>query len=159
MIRSITSYMTWFYICLFQMETSRRTYEEATHRLMTFLEQVTSVLQGSGPVQRKLMESTRAEISRVARKAKLQQASQQRLSFDPSHHSVISRTESMPGTKITTERCNSTYSVSDKKITPPLILMVEWTFYFETEEAHDSNVKKSLLIPALVYSRQPSSMT
>jgi len=80
------------------METSRRTYEEATNRLVTFLEQVTSVLQGGGgsqasnPVQRKLMESTRAEISRVARRAKIQN---KRLSLDS--QSIISRTESMPG--------------------------------------------------------------
>ena len=33
------------------METSRRTYEEATNRLVTFLEQVTSVLQGGGGSQ------------------------------------------------------------------------------------------------------------
>ena len=74
------------------METSRRTYEEATQQLVTFLEQVTTVLQGSGPVQRKLMESTRAEISRVARRAKIQS---KRLSLDS--QSIISRTESMPG--------------------------------------------------------------
>ena len=33
------------------METSRRTYEEATNRLVTFLEQVTSVLQSGGGSQ------------------------------------------------------------------------------------------------------------
>jgi len=99
------------------METSRRTYEEATHRLVTFLEQVTTVLQtgssggnlasmhgGLGAQRKQLMESTRAEISRVARRThKLQQAAaaaaaNKRLSLDSNQSSsLISRTESMPG--------------------------------------------------------------
>lgn len=82
--------------------------------MVTFLEQVTTVLQGTSPVQRKLMESTRAEISRVARRATRMSSGggssgnvvggggssgsstrANRLSLDS--QSIISRTESMPG--------------------------------------------------------------
>lgn len=85
------------------MESSRKTYEQATNRLVTFLEQVTTVLQGTSPVQRKMLESTRAEVSKVARRARIQgsQAYLQRgkrFSIDStSQNSAISRAESLPG--------------------------------------------------------------
>ena len=86
------------------MESSRKTYEEATQRLVSFLEQVTTVLQGTSPVQKKLLESTRAEISKVARRARIQgsqpylQRAAKRFSLDSiSQNSIMSRAESMPG--------------------------------------------------------------
>ena len=86
------------------MESSRKTYEEATQRLVSFLEQVTTVLQGTSPVQRKLLESTRAEVSKVARRARIQgsqpyiQRAAKRFSLDSvSQASLMSRAESMPG--------------------------------------------------------------
>ena len=59
---------------------------------MSFLEQVTSMLQATSPSQRKLVESTRAEISKVARRAARMQ--QKRYSLDVAS---MSRAESMPG--------------------------------------------------------------
>ena len=86
------------------MESSRKTYEEATQRLVSFLEQVTTVLQGTSPVQRKLLESTRAEVSKVARRARIQGSqpylsrAAKRFSLDSiSQNSLMSRAESMPG--------------------------------------------------------------
>ena len=77
------------------MESSRRTYEMATQRLVTFLDEVTSALQATSPQHRKLVESTKAEVSRVARRAQRASANK-RLSLD-SASTLISRAESMPG--------------------------------------------------------------
>lgn len=74
------------------MEDSRRTYESATERLVMFLEQVTTMLQATSPSQRKFVESTRAEVSKIAKRAKMQNS--KRFSLDSSS---MFRAESMPG--------------------------------------------------------------
>lgn len=91
------------------MESSRKTYEMATQRLVTFLEEVTTALQYTSPAHRKLIESTKAEVSRVARRASRAVATGhtihrtrgpvgKRLSLDSSTQGgVMFRAESMPG--------------------------------------------------------------
>jgi len=74
------------------MEDSRRTYESATERLVVFLDQVTSMLQATSPSQRKFVESTRAEVSKIAKRAKMQNT--KRISLDSN---TIFRAESLPG--------------------------------------------------------------
>ena len=79
------------------MESSRKTYELATQRLVSFLDEVTAALQSTSPHHRKLVENTKAEVSRVARRAR---AHQKRFSMESSVSgmSLMSRAESMPGT-------------------------------------------------------------
>lgn len=77
---------------LVAMEDSRRTYESATERLVMFLEQVTTMLQATSPSQRKFLESTRAEVSKIAKRTRMQ--NHKRFSLDSSS---IFRAESMPG--------------------------------------------------------------
>jgi len=74
------------------MEDSRRTYESATERLVVFLEQVTSMLQATSPSQRKFVESTRAEVSKIAKRAKMQTT--KRFSLDSN---TLFRAEKLPG--------------------------------------------------------------
>lgn len=79
---------------LSQMESSRKTYELATQRLVSFLDEVTTALQTTSPAYKRFVESTRAEVSRVARRARqTSEAANKRHSID----SFISRAESMPG--------------------------------------------------------------
>lgn len=78
------------------MESSRKTYELATQRLVSFLDEVTAALQSTSPHHRKLVENTKAEVSKVARRAR---AHQKRFSMESSMSgvSLMSRAESMPG--------------------------------------------------------------
>ncbi len=69
------------------METSRKSYEIATQQLVTFLEQVTTMLQATSPSQRKLFEATKAQVNKVTR------STRHRLSMDAN----MFRAESMPG--------------------------------------------------------------
>jgi predicted phage tail protein len=80
------------------MDRNRKSYVEATDRLVSFLDEVTAALQSQSPGHRKLVESTKAEVSRVARKA-----ANARLYNGKKQHSLdpavirISKAESMPG--------------------------------------------------------------
>uniref|UniRef100_A0A0K2U5G1 Uncharacterized protein n=1 Tax=Lepeophtheirus salmonis TaxID=72036 RepID=A0A0K2U5G1_LEPSM len=76
------------------LENSRKTYESATERLMSFLEQVSLVIQATSPAHKKLIESTRAEVSAITRKTRGRS-----YAYHSSAHSsqqAISRAESMP---------------------------------------------------------------
>ncbi len=75
----------------FQTDRNRKTYVEATNRLVSFLDEVTNALQSASPIHRKLIESTKAEVSRVAKRA-----AGKRLSLDPAALR-LSKAESMPG--------------------------------------------------------------
>jgi hypothetical protein len=71
------------------MEKSRKSYEMATQQLVTFLEQVTTMLQATSPSQRKMFEATKAQVSNLTKKTR------HRFSLDAN----MFRAESMPGKK------------------------------------------------------------
>ena len=91
----------------FQMDRNRKSYVEATDRLVTFLDEVTAALQSTSPIHRKLVESTKAEVSKVARRANAAKSAAaaglginatKRFSLD-THAMRLAKAESMPGKK------------------------------------------------------------
>ena len=90
------------------MDRNRKSYVEATDRLVCFLDEVTSALQstssgghgGTAHAHRRLLESTRAEVSRVT--AAKRATAAKRLSLD-SVAMRLAKAESMPGEEQITE--------------------------------------------------------
>ncbi len=93
------------------MNSSRKTYELATQRLVSFLDEVTTALQATSPAHRRLVENTKAEVSKVARRANRAANHGQltkRMSLDSAIRpgGVMSRAESMPGKHLAVSRCS-----------------------------------------------------